>query len=108
MTLTTSMVNTSTATIPALDISDAYRIGGVITGATTAPGLQLEVAMLMGTSAAFVPLSFITSGNSPMYFSSATAIQIPTIAAAQIRPATTSASGQAAAATIQLVKFVQI
>lgn len=95
--MTSSSIDTSTQTIPAVDISDAICLSGFVNGVTTAPGYQIQVAYTSDVAATFIPLTQIypvstapgngtggSTGAIPIYVSSL-AFTIPDVAAKQAR-----------------------
>lgn len=115
MVQTSSAVDTSTGTVPYVDISDAITLSGFINGNTTAPGFLAQVSYDgESTAPTFVTLghyslssagSVGSSGFLPMYLTSG-AFRIPDIAAKRFRVATSNVTSTSA--TIVLAKSMHV
>jgi hypothetical protein len=90
ITQTSSSVDLSTQLPMAWDVSDAYAASITFSvGASTAPGPTVFVAFTSESTAAFVKLTYNTSGGSVVITSSASAITVFPIAFKQMTVVTT-------------------
>lgn len=106
LTLTSSAVDTSTQSPSAFDISDAYAIGFVVSGNTTAPGLQAQVAMTSESTATFVPMLFPSSAAGIVYLTSAGCNTIYAPAAKQVRVGSSNVTSTGYTITINKQVYV--
>lgn len=105
ISMTSSSVDTSTQTLTAVDISDAITISGYIREATTAPGIQLQVAFTSESTATFVAMKYPSSGATLIYFTSEATV-VPAIGAKQARIGTSNVTSTSA--TLVWAKRIQV
>lgn len=106
LTLTSSAVDTSTQAIGSFDISDAYAIGFVVAGNTTAPGLQVQVCPTSDTGGTFSPMLFPSSAAGLVYLSSAGLNTLFAPAAKQVRVGSSNVTSTSYSVTVTKQVYV--